>query len=141
MENGAIIRKHPIDAILLCSLICISFFAASPSYSTLYYDGYDSPDGKWSACTYYDDSSTYAIIVERYTLIWPAGYADYDTAQVTTTITFPDGTTGTYSDCHFPKASLTSMLPEFLVFITMHQTTTLGWEAVPALGSMQPRLP
>ncbi len=33
MEPGALIRKHPIDVALLCCLLCLSFFAANPSFS------------------------------------------------------------------------------------------------------------
>jgi RHS repeat-associated protein len=104
MEQGTLLRKHTIDAALLCCLLCISFFASNTSYTATYIES-----DKWIAIS---DVTLFwcQIGASTVTSIYPAGLADYDQAYVNTTLTTPGGSYTT-SQCRPSNVTAAWYLP------------------------------
>jgi RHS repeat-associated protein len=97
MEPGALIRKHPIDAAVLCVLLCVAFVATSSLSNEIY-----SWDYKWYAATY-QQQYPWGRFFEASTQILQDGYGDYNGAGVEAVITGPNGPSPLYGNYNYPS--------------------------------------
>jgi hypothetical protein len=93
MEPGALIRKHSIDAAVLCLLLCITFFAANQSYS----DEAGGYGENWYAVSYFQPGNFVG-----YTQITPNGYAYYNMSRTDKVLTYPNSYQEYDPSCGFP---------------------------------------
>ena len=86
MERGALLRKHSIDSVVLCLLLCISFFTANTSYSD-----YIEDPGMWYIYSYITAASPDQLSAVSSTFIYPAAYGQYQATRLRMELTYPSG--------------------------------------------------